>query len=447
MPDDRPVTGPPLGSPQGRGGGRRVRAPAPGPVGRARLVVRRLGAVALLVVVALVVYVGWQYTNLSAGLVRSSVLSGSTAPPGAENILLMGLDSRLDENGNPLPAAVYRALHTGGAAIGGENANVLIVLHIPADGARATAISIPRDDCVHLAGCPDGECMGKIKQAYGLALDQASRVLVHEHNAPTGVRREQTLRDAGRRAEVQTVEAFLGGVPITHFVEVTMVGFFQLAQVVQPITVCLAENTQDRYSGADFHRGRQQLDAAQSLAFVRQRRDTSGSGLNFTDLDRERRQQAFIVSLASQFKQAGTFTNPATLSRLIGVATKNTAVDTGLSLLSFTRQAQSLAGGHITYYTLAIDHFGTDLRGAAVNMVNLALIRATVHHLLTTPIAGHPSPGGAHRPPFPSTAPPAGGTPRVPAPAAAVPATGTGVDAPAPTALTALSGGGIPCVK
>lgn len=211
--------------------------------------------------------------------------------------------------------------------------------------------------------------------------------------------------------------------------------------------MCLAENTQDRYSGADFHRGRQQLDAAQSLAFVRQRRDTSGSGLNLTDLDRERRQQAFIVSLASQFKQAGTFTNPAILSRLIGVATKNTAVDTGLSLLSFTRQAQSLAGGHITYYTLPIDHFGTDLRGADVNMVNVALIRATVHHLLTTPTTGHPSPGGAHRPSFPSTAPSAGGTPRVPAPAAAVPATGTGVDAPAPTALTALSGGGIPCVK
>lgn len=443
MPEDRSVTEPEPGAPQSGGGGRRVRGSGRGPAGPGRRAARRVGAVALLVVAALVVYVGWQYTTLSNGLVRSRVLSGSTAPHGAENILLMGLDSRLDENGNPLPAAVYRALHTGGAAIGGENANVLIVLHIPAGGARATAISIPRDDYVPLAGCPDGECRGKIKQAYGLALDQESKVLVHEQHGPTGPRREQVLRDAGRRAEIHTVEAFLGGVPITHFVEVTMVGFYQLAQVVAPITVCLAENTQDRYSGADFHRGRQQLNAAQALAFVRQRRDTTSSGLNFTDLDRERRQQAFIVSLASQFKQAGTFTNPVTLSRLIGVATKNTAVDTGLSLLSFARQAQSLAGGHITYYTLPIDHFGTDPLGEDVNIVNPALIRATVHHLLTTPAIGRPGPGTAVRGVAPSTSATAG----APAPATAVPATGTGVDAPAPTALTALAGGGIPCVK
>ncbi len=431
------------------GGGPRRRHRLPGlpgrsggPAGRGRLAARRLGAVAALVAVAVIGYTGFQYLALSTGLTRSGVLSGARG--GADtNILLMGLDSRLDENGHTLPASVYNALHTGNSQVGGQNANVLILLHIPANGRRATALSIPRDDYVQLAGCPDGVCRGKIKQAYGLALDQESRVLVHEQNAPSGVRREQILRDAGRVAEIRTAQQFLGGVTITHFVEVTMVGFYQLAQVVQPITVCLAEDTKDTYSGADFHRGRQRLNARQALAFVRQRRDTAHPGLPFTDLDRERRQQAFIASLAYQFKQAGTFTDPVTLSGLINVAKTNVAVDTRLNLLSFAKQAQDLAGGNITYYTLPVDHFGTAPSGENVNIVNLPLIRATVRRLLTdtvpaTPPAQTASPAQTRQP---------GGPPSSAAAVAAVAGTDTGVNGPPPTALTALRGGRIPCVK
>jgi len=416
------------------------------PVGRGRLAARRLGAVAAVVVVALIGYTGWQYLVLSTGLTRSGILSGARG--GADtNILLMGLDSRLDEHGHALPASVYNALHTGNSQVGGQNANVLILLHIPADGRRATALSIPRDDYVQLAGCPDGVCRGKIKQAYGLALDQESRVLVHEQNAPSGDRREQILRDAGRVAEIKTAQQFLGGVTITHFVEVTMVGFYQLAQVVQPITVCLAEDTQDTYSGADFHRGQQRLNARQALAFVRQRRDTAHPGLPFTDLDRERRQQAFIASLAYQFKQAGTFTDPTTLSGLINVAKTNIAVDTGLNLLSFAGQAQTLAGGNITYYTLPVDHFGTTPSGENVNIVNLPLIRSTVHRLLAdtpsadqpaSPVQATPSAQTRHPPGLPSTSAVTAG---------AVAGTTAGGSGPPPTALTALRGGRIPCVK
>ena len=47
-----------------------------------------------------------------------------------------------DENGDPLPKAMYDALHTGDASIGGLNTNVLMLVHIPGDGTRATAISI-----------------------------------------------------------------------------------------------------------------------------------------------------------------------------------------------------------------------------------------------------------------------------------------------------------------
>jgi hypothetical protein len=64
------------------------------------------------------------------------------------------------------------------------------------------------------------------------------------------------------------------------------------------------------------------------------------------------------------------------------VAKQNTAIDSGMDILSFARQASNLTGGNVTYYTLPIDHFGKDPRGEDVNFVNLPLIRATVSRLM-----------------------------------------------------------------
>ncbi|MGH3869504.1 MAG: LCP family protein [Pseudonocardiaceae bacterium] len=363
------------------------------------LVARWAVAVVSLLVLAVTGY-GWsQYQDLLAGIGRSDAIRGNApkSTSGDTNILIMGLDSRLDENGHPLSPAVYQALHAGDQQVGGYNANVLILVHLPGDGAKATAISIPRDDYVSLPGAPDGIAKGKIKQAYGFAFDQEHKKLVAA-GVTDQASLEQQTRDAGRREEVDTVAQLLGGVPIDHFVEVTMVAFYQLAQVVAPITVCLNEDTRDSYSGADFHRGYQQINAAQAVAFVRQRRDTVHSRLNFTDLDRERRQQAFIASLVYQLKQAGTFLNPARLRSLITVAKQNIAADTGLELLSFAQQASALTGGNITFTTLPIVRFGTNPAGEDVNIVNVPEIQALVHNLIgahtpTPPSATSPVPG------------------------------------------------------
>ena len=322
------------------------------------------------------------------------------------NLLVMGLDSRLDENGKPLPAAIYQALHAGDQTSGGENSNVLILLHVPADGRKATGLSIPRDDYVALPGCPDGQCMGKIKQAYGLGYDQASRTLAGQ-GVPFGTARVQRQRDAGRLAEIAAVEQFLGGVHVDHFVEVTLVAFYELAQVVQPITVCVNSDTQDRYSGADFHQGRQQINAAQALAFVRQRRDNVHPGLQFTDIDRERRQQAFIASLAFQLKQLGTLADPLKLNGIVNVATANFAIDSGLSVLKLASLARKLSGGNVTFYTLPVKRFGRNNRGEDVNVVDLPAIHATVAQLLNpTPTQGGTQPATPDKPAQPIPADP-----------------------------------------
>ena len=342
----------------------------------------------------------WKYTELSSGIHRSgirlpgetSAQANGTAQDSSEtNILVMGLDSRLDENGEALPEAVYGALHAGSQSDGGYNTNVLMLIHIPANDGKAIGISIPRDDYVSLTGSPDGEAKSKIKEAYGLELDQELRHLRNTSKI-SYTDAYQQARSAARQTEIDTVSTFLGGVPINHFIEVTMAAFYQIAVAVQPITVCLAERTADIYSGADFPAGIQQLTAAQAVGFVRQRRDTTRSGLNFTDLDRDRRQQAFIVSLGVKLKQANTFTNFGTMQSLIDTAKQNIALDSSFDLLSLAGRAAKFAGGNISFVTLPIIGYAT-IDSKDVNVVNLDQIHLLVKQLLSSAPDATASPG------------------------------------------------------
>ncbi|MEI2764289.1 MAG: LCP family protein [Dermatophilaceae bacterium] len=255
---------------------------------------------------------------------------------------------------------------------------------------------------------------------------------------------------------ISTVQQFLG-IGIDHFVEVTMAAFYEVARVVQPITVCLKRDTKDSHSGADFKAGEQQLSAEQALAFVRQRQDPAHPDM--TDLDRSRRQQAFIVSLLSQLRQAQTFSNPARLKDLLEVGTRNTVVDSRLDLLSFAGQARDMAGGNLTFYTLPIEGFGKSRSGEDVNLVDATKIRATVAALFAP--AGSPATTGPSATSSATSSPPGAGvstsptsprsttrpgptSPAVPTP---IDATGGGKTGPAVTELSELTSGGIPCVR
>jgi anionic cell wall polymer biosynthesis LytR-Cps2A-Psr (LCP) family protein len=73
------------------------------------------------------------------------------APPGAMNVLVVGLDSRTDAQGNPLPPPVLAALHAGGDD-GELNADTLILVHIAAAPTQPpVAVSIPRGFLCHRA--------------------------------------------------------------------------------------------------------------------------------------------------------------------------------------------------------------------------------------------------------------------------------------------------------
>jgi LCP family protein required for cell wall assembly len=360
--------------------GPRHRLPSARTPKRLRVVGRALAALAAVSALAVTAAAWTGYRNLSGGITTSQALVGDhTSGGGEQNILIMGLDSRLDQHGQPLPQDIYDALHAGDETVGGYNSNVLILLHFPGGGGPVTAVSIPRDDYVDIPGCPSGVCKGKIKQAYGNAYQQAMDSM--DSSTTEAVDREQKAREAGRKAEIATVRKMLG-VPIDHFIEVTLGAFFQIARVVAPITVCLNEDTSDAFSGANFKKGVQQIDAAQAMAFVRQRRDDNDE--MFTDMDRTRRQQAFIVSLVNALRSGGAMSDPSRMRNLLQVAQQNIAVDVGFDLAGFVDQASNLSGTSLNLYTLPISQFSQDAQGEDVNVVDVAGVRAIVHNLFTT---------------------------------------------------------------
>ena len=152
--------------------------------------------------------VGWTgyHTALGRIIISHALPNGAASLGDNQNILLMGLDSRLDQNGRPLPQDIYEALHAGDESSGGYNANVLIVVHLSDGDGPVTAVSIPRDDYAELPGCPGSVCAGKIKQAYGLAYQQSLNSQATGNSGGAGATdlaaREQTAREAGRKAEI-----------------------------------------------------------------------------------------------------------------------------------------------------------------------------------------------------------------------------------------------------
>ncbi|MDX1889324.1 LCP family protein [Mycolicibacterium sp. 050158] len=312
----------------------------------------------------------WTFRGMLSGITVSQAL-GADAPrsTGASiNILLIGLDSRKDQNGNDLPQEMLDQLHAGDSSSGGYNTNTLILVHLAADGA-VEAFSIPRDDYVKVSGIVPGYQHIKIKEAYGLTKADEEQKL-----ADDGVTDQATLekqgREAGRKATLAVVRA-LTGAPIDYFAEVNLAGFYDVAASLGGVEVCLNHAVHDDYSGADFPAGRQTLDAQQALAFVRQRH-----GLDNGDLDRTHRQQAFLISVIRQLQDSGSFSDVGKLNALMDVARKDIVLSADWDQSLFQRIGE-LAGAQVRYQTLPVVRYD-NVDGQDVNIVDPSAIRALV---------------------------------------------------------------------
>jgi LCP family protein required for cell wall assembly len=333
----------------------------------------------------------WVAHGALGGITVSQALSPEDPRSSGDNmnILLIGLDSRKDQDGNDLPWSILKQLHAGDSDDGGYNTNTLILVHVGADD-KVVAFSIPRDDWVPFNGVP-GYNHIKIKEAYGLTKQYVAQKLANQ-----GVSSQRELetkgREAGRAATLRAVRS-LTGVPIDYFAEVNLAGFYDLAQTLGGVNVCLNHDVYDSYSGADFPAGPQRLDASQALAFVRQRH-----GLENGDLDRTHRQQAFISSVMRELQDLGTFTNLDKLKSLMAVARKDVVLSTGWDEDLFRRMGE-LAGGKVEFRTLPVVRYD-NIDGQDVNIIDPTAIKAEVAAAIgaappttaTTTTAAKPSP-------------------------------------------------------
>ncbi len=320
---------------------------------------------------------------------------------GAQNILLMGLESRTDWNGNILPNDILNALHAGSRqgienGVGGNATNTLILLHIPAGGKKAVGFSIPRDDWVTFPATYDGQTQGKVDQPYGDAL-AAKESQLRQQNP--GMSQNQVAfqgNEAGRAAAVATVE-LLTGVHIDHFAEINLDGFYELAKVLGGVQACLKNPVPlDTYSGFYAKRaGYQHLTAKMALAFVRQRH-----GLLNGDLDRTHRQQAFLDSVMQQLRTEGVLGDLTKINSLLSVARQYVITDSGWTLLDFATQMRSLTSGNLSFHTLPIESY-IQIDGQSANQVNPAYIQQLVHETFYpaprtsgSPHSARPQPSG-----------------------------------------------------
>ncbi len=324
-----------------------------------------------------------------------AIVSGPSI--GAQNILLMGLESRTDWQGNILPDDVLKALHACNrqeieAGCGGNDTNTLILIHIPAGGKKAVGFSIPRDDWVTFANTLGNQQVGKIDQAYGVSMAAEENQLTAQQ---PGISQHQLAfegNEAGRAATVATVEQ-LTGVHIDHFAEINLDGFYELAKVLGGVEVCLNHPVPyDPNSGfSAAHAGYQHLNAKMALAFVRQR-----DGLTNGDLDRTHRQQAFLDSVIHQLRSEGVLGDLTKIQALLSVAKQYVITDSGWNLLDFITQMRSLTAGNLTFYTLPIVGYET-IAGQDANEVNPSYIQQLVQETFYPP---HPAP--PRRPPRPT---------------------------------------------
>lgn len=197
---------------------------------------------------------------------RVPVAESLTAPAvDGVNILLVGTDSRAGIDGSTENAGAI----IGGDPITGERTDTIMILRLQEDGT-AKFLSLPRDLWLPI----DGGDSGRINGAFR----------------------------SGPEALISTIQSELG-IPLSHYVQVDLVGFIGLVDAVGGVDITIAHPAFDTRSGLDLPTaGVVTLDSTQALAFVRSRFYTERiDGVEIvdgtSDLGRVQRQQSFMRAL------------------------------------------------------------------------------------------------------------------------------------------------------
>ena len=326
---------------------------------RRRRVFRWIAIVVAVAVVATGGYVAFNYQRFVAGVTHVDAIDGSGGDDfdgTDQNILLVGDDHRPDGATDQELAQLGTTADGGGVLT-----DTMMVMHIPADGSSATLISFPRDSWVDVPG------FGKNKLNSAFSLGGGN-------DDPAG----------GARLLISVIQN-MTGLTIDHYVRVSLLGFYDIADALGPIEVCLNNAVNDRYSTLNLPAGVSTLNAQQALAFVRQRHGLPGG-----DLDRQVRQQYFLTVEARKILSAGTLLNPFKLGTVLDAISSSIETDDGLNFIDLATQVKGLSADNITTATIPI--LGTPtitVNGSSLSIVEVdtAAMPAFIEGLIGGPTA------------------------------------------------------------
>jgi LCP family protein required for cell wall assembly len=402
-----PRAGRPPRRPAAEGAGRTPGADAPRRTTRRAVVLLRAVAAILAVAVLATSGRGWYLFRIAeASVNRTDAIPTSgndeTVHTGeAMNLLLVGNDSRADLTREQL-------LQLNAGSDSGTNTDTMILVHVPADGSKASFVSFPRDSYVQIPG----HGWDKLNAAYAYGYAASS------DDAP-----EATRQAAGAQLLVKTISQ-LSGLQIDHYAEVDLLGFFKLSSVVGGVDVNLCEAVDDRrWSGAFFPAGPQTISGAEALKFVRQRH-----GLPRSDFDRIIRQQVFIAGVLRKMLSDDVLLDLGKQRDLVKAAADALTIDQSLDLFQLAQQMQSVKPADIQFQT--VPYIGDDADDAGRYILRLQDIDDL--HTFFAELSAEPKAEAAPTTQAPKTAAPADITVEV--------YNGSGTAGLAATAATSLQG-------
>ncbi len=328
---------------------------------------------------------GWAwatYRNFNANITRvnitpNSAVAAKNIDGSDQNILIVGNDDR--DSATDAELQELGTTRDGGSL----NTDTMMLLHVPADGSKATVISFPRDSYVAIPG----HGTHKLNSAY-----------------VDGVADSKGSKAAGASLLVNTIEN-LTGLSIDHFVQVDLLGFYRISNAIGGVTVCLNNamgpaksygqegNGLDSgfepngqfvysYSGINLKKGNNTVAGKQALAFVRQRHGLPGG-----DLDRIKRQQYFLSAVFRKLVSRGTLLNPFKLQNLLKAITSSLTMDQTLNPTKLAEQMQNLSAGNVTFTTIPLSGDQTVDGDGDVIIVNTAAMPDFINKLIGNPSA------------------------------------------------------------
>ncbi|AYF73350.1 LytR family transcriptional regulator [Nocardia yunnanensis] len=296
-------------------------------------------ALAMIAIVALLVTGGgWGYlrekdnnfTKVSAIEDNNDDVVDADGQTGDENFLIVGTDTRAGAN-SQLGAGTQDDAE-------GARSDTVMLVNIPANRARAVAVSFPRDLDVTR---PDCEGWDNDKAAYsGVKFPGA-----------VGDKLNATYALGGPKCLTKVITK-LSGLKINHFVGIDFSGFESMVDVVGGVEVCTTKPLVDEVLGTVLTTpGKQIVNGATALDYVRARHVY---GEERSDYDRINRQQRFLSSLLRSALSSKVLMDPAKLNGFINAFAQHSFMDnvTTKDLLTLGRSMQKMQAGNITFLTV-----------------------------------------------------------------------------------------------